>query len=160
MIPNVQKFEYPIPETKKNRTPARGFTLIELMIVIAVIAIILTLAIPTYKNFITRAKIAEALSVANSAKMAVASSCQENPALAALTNDLAGYSFQVSKNVADITLGGPCATPTITITTVDTGAQPDPVLTITGDLTPSTGRTTWTCVSTGLNVHVPETCRT
>jgi type IV pilus assembly protein PilA len=160
MIPNAQIHKNRTSGPKKNKHPANGFTLIELMIVIAVIAIILTLAIPTYKNFTIRAKIAEALSVSNSAKTAVASACQELTSTTTLTNALAGYSFQASKYVSDITLDGPCSTPTITITTFDTGAQPDPVLTITGDFTMTTGQVvTWVCVSNGPNIHVPEACR-
>ena len=41
---------------------ARGFTLIELMIVVAIIAIIISLALPVYTNYTTRAKVGEALS--------------------------------------------------------------------------------------------------
>ena len=55
-----------------------GVTLIELMIVVAIVAIILTLALPTYSNYIIRTKIAEALSVSKAAKTAVASVCQDD----------------------------------------------------------------------------------
>ena len=140
-------------------TVSRGFTLIELMIVVALIAIILTLAVPTYSNYSTRAKISESLSIAASAKTSVASTCQENRTIASLTNQLAGYDFQATKHVLNVVLGGPCLTPTITMTTQDTGAQPDPVLTITGDFSPDTGRISWTCVSSGPNLQVPKTCR-
>ena len=137
----------------------RGFTLIELMIVLAVIAIILTLAIPTYSNYSTRAKIAESLSVAAGAKTAVASTCQENPTITNLTNQLAGYTFQETEYVSNnIVIDGACLAPRITMTTQVTGIQPDPVLTLTGDFTLA-GRITWICVSDGLNAHDPRTCR-
>jgi len=136
-----------------------GFTLIELMIVVAVIAIILTLAVPTYANFMIRSRINEALSVSNAAKTAVASACQADQAITMLTPDLAGYSFTESRYVAGIDIDGPCTAPHIKITTRNTGAVTDPVLTLTGDFQGGSARTTWTCVSSGLNVHVPETCR-
>src|SRR5690606_4550558 len=68
-----------------------GFTLIELMIVVAIIAIILTLALPVYTNYSIRAKIGEALSVAAAAKTTVAATCMENPILTGLNNDAVGY---------------------------------------------------------------------
>lgn len=136
-----------------------GFTLIELMIVVSIIAILLMLAIPTYSNYTIRTKIGEALSVANSAKIAVASACQEDLTIDPLTSNRAGYSFDPSTYVASVVLAGPCTAPTITVTTQNTGAQLDPVLTITGELVDGSGRTSWTCVSSGLNIHLPQTCR-
>ena len=137
----------------------RGFTLIELMIVIAVIAIIVTLAIPTYSDYSIRTKIAESLSIAAAAKTAVASTCQEDITIINLSNQMAGYDFQAVKYVSSIEVGGVCFAPTITMTTQDTGAQPDPVLILTGDFSLGSGRIAWTCVSNGLNIHVPKTCR-
>ena len=137
----------------------RGFTLIELMIVLAVIAIIVTLAIPAYSNYAIRMKIAESLSIAASAKTSVAATCQEDLTIANLNNQLAGYDFEETKYVFNIVLGGPCLQPTITMTTQATGAQPDPVLIITGYFTPGIGSIIWTCVSSSPNFLVPETCR-
>ena len=51
--------------------PQKGFTLIELMIVIAIIGVLAALAIPAYQNYLARAQMAEALTLGSSLKSSV-----------------------------------------------------------------------------------------
>lgn len=149
-----------VPSSKHSLQAARGFTLIELMIVIAIIAIILTLALPVYTEYATRAKVGEALSVGAGAKSAVAATCVEDPTIDPLTNAKAGYALVPSKYVFSITVGGTCRIPVITIQTQNVGVSPDIVITLTGDMPAGDGKLDWLCTSNTPNNNVPNECRT
>ena len=83
----------------------QGFTLIELMIVVAIIGILAAIAIPAYQDYTIRAKITEGLNLADSAKTAVAESWQSGGTtglLAAATSW--NSSFVPTKYVTGITM--------------------------------------------------------
>lgn len=92
----------------------KGFTLIELMIVIAIIGILAAIAIPAYQDYTIRAKISEGLTLSNGLKTAIAESFQsKGPSSMACTDATTCASIGASpmdatalggnKNVASIT---------------------------------------------------------
>ena len=86
----------------------QGFTLIELMIVVAIIGILAAVAIPAYQDYTIRAKVTEGLSLAGAAKVAVAETYSSR-GVAPPNNLSAGLPLPISiagNSVASIGLSG------------------------------------------------------
>lgn len=133
----------------------KGFTLIELMIVIAILGILMAIAIPAYQDYTVRAKVSEAMTMASPAKLAVAESLSSTnvmPADAAA----AGYAFPGATSfVTGITI----AAGVITVATANTGTTGNLVLTPAQIGT--TAQLNWSCKanSTIPTKYLPSKCR-
>ena len=136
------------------RAIQKGFTLIELMIVVAIIGILAAVALPAYQDYTIRAKASELILAASGFRTAISESFQTNPGNSASMG--VGLTVNVVGKISggSVTDAGVVTVQGSTATT-STGAA----ITITMSPTTSSGGVlTWSCVGTP-SKYLPATCR-
>ena len=136
----------------------QGFTLIELMIVVAIIGILAAIAIPAYQDYTIRAKVSEGLAAAAPLKLGISETVSSGTAIASVNSvGAAGASFDATDYVSgvDITNG------VIRLTYIAAQLGGNPVLLTLTPTVQTNGTLTWACSVNNANFYrfVPANCR-
>ena len=126
-----------------------GFTLIELMIVVAIIGILAAIAVPQYNTYITKSKASEGLSLANGAKLAVVEYYSMNGKMP-MNNEEAAWNSVSGTSVESVNVGEGGVV-TVTYNEASGGVLSGKTL----ELTPTDdGAMNWACKATGISKYI------
>lgn len=135
-----------------NKTQA-GFTLIELMIVIAIIGILAAIAIPAYQEYTTRARASEAVIAGAAVKTIVTQNIADN---GGATPANACFGFTDVSTATNNVMSVECNSSTGTITMLTTAKAGSTTFTLTP--TATANGVTWVC-SADIAKYAPNNCR-
>lgn len=134
----------------------KGFTLIELMITVAIVGILAAVALPAYQDYTIRAQMTEGMSLAAGAKATVSESFA-NTGLLPVDDAAAGYSGASGKYVTGVTVANGIITATMGNDANASVAGATITLTPTPDA--ATGVLAWECTSSADPKYLPSSCK-
>ena len=134
----------------------QGFTLIELMIVVAIIGILAAIAIPAYQNYTIRAQVSEGMSLAGGVQTAMSEYYTNTGTWP--TNDQGGIPAATSitgNYVSKVTVSGGKISIAYGQTKANTAIQSD-ILTFSAIATSTSGSIQWICGSSTAGTNIPK----
>ena len=134
----------------------QGFTLIELMIVVAIVGILAAIAIPAYQDYVARSKVSEAMAALGACKTSVTEYVQVNAGSLPANIGAAGCTSAASQYVTSLDVVNGKITVAPNWANISPGASGSVTIT---PLTTASTVTAWSCSTGAPKKYVPAQCR-
>ena len=136
-----------------SKSVQQGFTLIELMIVVAIIGILAAIALPAYQDYIARSQVSEIFALLDGQRGAIGEACTDSGNCSGVA---AGVSLAATGKYSNVAANTTSGILPATMSGVSSALVNGKSVQLTPTLT--AGAITWACATNLLAVHKPKSC--
>ena len=141
--------------SRMSKSLQKGFTLIELMIVVAIIGILAAIALPAYQDYIARSQVSEAFALMDGQRANIGEECTN---LGSCSGVATGVSLVSNGKYSSLPTNGGSGVLTSTMGGVSSALVSGSTIIMTPTLAAGSGAITWACAGTVATKYKPKSC--